>query len=123
LDDGGRLASVVRGVVGVVALAVRARRSRSDGGDDDAVLAECFEEPGGVPKVMLADRMGCLKGGVVANVMVPTPDYVRFATHFGFRPDFCEAANPESKGVVEALCRYAQEDLIVPAGQWAAHPM
>jgi hypothetical protein len=61
-----------------------------------------------------------LKGGVVANVMVPTPDYVRFATHFGFRPDFCEAADPESKGVVEALCRYAQEDLIVPADHWAS---
>jgi transposase len=83
------------------------------------LLAECFEELGGVPKVVLADRMGCLKGGVVANVMVPTPDYVRFATHFGFRPDFCEAADPESKGVVEALCRYAQDDLIVPADHWA----
>jgi propanediol dehydratase small subunit len=83
------------------------------------MLAECFEALGGVPKVVLADRMGCLKGGVVANVMVPTPDYVRFATHFGFRPDFCEAADPESKGVVEALCRYAQEDLIVPADHWA----
>jgi transposase len=83
------------------------------------LLAECFEELGGVPKVVLADRMGCLKGGVVANVMVPTPDYVRFATHFGFRPDFCEAADPESKGVVEALCRYAQDDLMVPAGNWA----
>jgi transposase len=83
------------------------------------LLAECFEELDGVPKVVLADRMGCLKGGVVANVMVPTPDYVRFATHFGFRPDFCEAADPESKGVVEALCRYAQEDLIVPAGAWS----
>ncbi len=83
------------------------------------LLAECFEELGGVPKVVLADRMGCLKGGVVANVMVPTPDYVRFATHFGFRPDFCEAADPESKGVVEALCRYAQEDLVIPAGHWS----
>lgn len=83
------------------------------------LLAECFEELGGTPKIVLADRMGCLKGGVVANVVVPTPDYVRFATHFGFRPDFCEAADPESKGVVEALCRYAQEDLIVPAGHWA----
>ena len=82
------------------------------------LLAECFEELGGVPRVVLADRMGCLKGGVVANVMVPTPDYVRFATHFGFHPDFCEAADPESKGVVEALCRYAQEDLIVPADRW-----
>jgi len=83
-------------------------------------LAECFETLGGTPKVVLADRMGCLKGGVVANVMVPTSDYVRFATHFGFRPDFCEAADPESKGVVEALCRYAQEDLIVPADAWSS---
>jgi hypothetical protein len=52
-------------------------------------------------------------------VVVPTADYVRFATHYGFRPDFCEAADPESKGVVEALCRYAQSDLIIPAGGWA----
>jgi transposase len=83
------------------------------------LLAECFEELCGVPQVVLADRMGCLRGGVVANVVVPTADYARFATHYGFRPDFCEAADPESKGVVEALCRYAQVDLVVPAGGWA----
>lgn len=29
-----------------------------------AVLAECFKDLGGVPKVVLADRMNCLKGGV-----------------------------------------------------------
>ncbi len=79
-------------------------------------LAECFEELGGVPKVVLADRMGCLKGGVVANVVVPTPDYVRFATHYRFRPDFCEAADPESKGMVENLVGYAKADLMVPRG-------
>jgi transposase len=44
-----------------------------------AMLAECFEATGGVPAKVLADRMECLKGGVVANVVVPTPDYVRFA--------------------------------------------
>ena len=37
-----------------------------------ALLAECFEILGGVPGVVLADRMGCLKGGVVANKVVPT---------------------------------------------------
>jgi hypothetical protein len=79
-----------------------------------ALLAECFETLGGVPKVVLADRMGCLKGGVVAGRVVPTPDYVRFATAFGFRPDFCEAADPESKGIVEHLVGYAKIDLIVP---------
>ena len=81
-----------------------------------AMLAECFEVLGGVPKVVLADRMGCLKGGVVANVVVPTPDYVRFATHYRFRPDFCEAADPESKGIVENLVGYAKDDLMVPLG-------
>jgi transposase len=79
-----------------------------------SMLAECFEELGGVPKVVLADRMGCLKGGVVANVVVPTPDYVRFASHYRFRRDFCEAADPESKGMVENLVGYAKSDLMVP---------
>ena len=79
-----------------------------------ALLAECFEVLGGVPGKVLADRMGCLKGGVVANVVVPTAEYVRFAAHYGFRPDFCEAADPESKGIVENLVGYAKADLMVP---------
>jgi Integrase core domain len=79
------------------------------------LLAECFEVLGGVPKIVLADRMGCLKGGVVANLVVPTADYVRFATHYGFRPDFCHAADPESKGIVENLVGYSKRDLMVPA--------
>jgi hypothetical protein len=83
-----------------------------------ALLTECLTLIGGVPNVVLADRMGCLKAGVVANVVVPHPDYVRFATHYGFRPDFCEVRDPESKGVVEALVGYAKTDLVVPAGGW-----
>lgn len=79
-----------------------------------ALLAECFEELDGVPKMVLADRMGCLKGGVVANKVIPTSDYVRFATHYAFRPDWCEAADPESKGIVENLVGYAKRDLVVP---------
>ncbi len=84
-----------------------------------AMLAECFEELGGVPKVVLADRMGCLKGGVIANKVVPTAEYVRFATHYSFRPDWCEAADPESKGIVENLVGYAKRDLIVPQAPFA----
>ena len=42
-----------------------------------------------VPKTLLTDRMGCLKGATVAGLVVPTPDYVRFVTHYGTRPDFC----------------------------------
>ncbi len=79
------------------------------------LLAECFEELGGVPAVILTDRMACLKAGIVANVVVPHPEYVQFATHYRCRPDFCEGADPESKGIVENLCGYAQTDLLVPA--------
>jgi transposase len=84
-----------------------------------ALLAQCFEVLGGVPGTVLADRMGCLKGGVVANVVVPTAEYVRFAGHYGFRPDFCEAADPESKGIVENLVGYAKADLMVPQAPFA----
>jgi transposase len=79
-----------------------------------ALLAECFETLGGVPATVLADRMGCLKAGVVADLVVPTADYVRFAAHYRFRPDFCHGADPESKGIVEHLVGYAKRDLIVP---------
>jgi transposase len=79
-----------------------------------AMIAETLAAIGGVPAKILADRMGCLKGGVVAGVMIPTPDYVRFASHYGFTPDFCHAGDPQSKGIVENLCGYAQSDLTVP---------
>lgn len=79
-----------------------------------AMLAECFEALGGVPAKVLADRMGCLKAGGVAGVVIPTPDYVRFATHYGFSPDFCHPADPASKGIVENLVGYAKRDVPTP---------
>lgn len=79
-----------------------------------ALIAESFNAIGGVPARVLADRMACLKGGVVANVVIPTAEYVRLAGHYGFAPDFCHAEDPQSKGVVENLCGYAQRDLAVP---------
>lgn len=77
-------------------------------------LAACFEALDGVPKAVLSDRMGCLKGGTVAGVVVPTADYVRLATHYRFRPDFCRGNDPESKGLVERLVGYAKSDLMIP---------
>ena len=78
------------------------------------VLARCFEYLGAVPKTALTDRMGCLKADTVAGLVVPTPAYVRFATHFGFRPDFCQGADPESKGLAENLVGYVKSDLMIP---------
>ena len=81
-----------------------------------SALAQCMETIGGVPKTLLTDRMGCLKATTVAGLVVPTPDYVRFVTHYGTRPDFCLAADPASKGIVEHLVGYVKSDLMIPAG-------
>ncbi len=62
------------------------------------MVGEALAAVGGVPAKILADRVGCLKGGVVANVVVPTPDYVRFASHYGFSPDFCHGADRNRRG-------------------------
>lgn len=86
------------------------------------LMAECFSDLSGVPAVVLTDRMACLRASIVANVVVPHPEYVQFALQAGFRPDFCEAADPESKGMVEHLAGYVQRDLLVPSlptGGWA----
>ncbi len=89
-----------------------------------ALLAECFETIGGVPAVVLADRIACLRGPIVADRVVAHPAYVRFAAHYGFRPDWCESADPQSKGVVENLVGYAKTDLVIPAcDEWTSLTM
>ena len=78
-----------------------------------AMLAECLEVLGGVPAGPggpdgLPERRG---GRQCRGARAGIPGS---AAHYGFRPDFCEAADPESKGVVENLVGYAKRDLIVP---------
>ena len=62
------------------------------------MLAECFEVLGGVPGKVLADRMGCLKGRVVANVVVPAPVYLRFAGHYGSGRTSARRATRRARG-------------------------
>ena len=49
-----------------------------------ALIAETFTAVGGVPARVLADRMACLTGGVVANVVIPAAEYIRLAGHYLF---------------------------------------
>ena len=79
------------------------------------MLARCFEALGGVPKVVLADRMGCLKGAR----RWPTSSSrcqrtCALPVRMVYRPDFCQGHDPESKGIVENLVGYAKLDLVVP---------
>ena len=60
-------------------------------------------------------EVGTYRGAAVISgtthktvVVVPAAEYVRFAGHYGFRPDFCEAADPESKGIAGNVAGYAK---------------
>jgi hypothetical protein len=58
--------------------------------------------------------MGRGAAGRRASSQEPTADYVRFATHDGFGPDFCHGSDPESKGWWNTWSATPKRDLIVP---------
>jgi Integrase core domain len=63
-----------------------------------ALIAQALAVAGGVPPKVLADRMACLKGGVVANVVVPTPDSMQPGRALRVRPRFLPRPRPPIQG-------------------------
>ena len=92
--------------------AVRRQRAvRDHAGDARGVLRGARRGPeGGArgPDGLPEGRRGREQGGACRGLR-PLRDAIT-----GFRPDWCEAADPESKGIVENLVGYAKRDLIVP---------
>jgi transposase len=91
-------------------------------------LAACFEDLGGVPARVMFDNPKTVTTTFVAGQSVFNPELVRLAAHYPFSPITAAAADPESKGKVEALVRYVKSDCVPPEGfasldtanQWAA---
>ena len=105
----GRAARVLRGA-GLVAGAVRAVRGGRAGGHDAGDAGRVLRGPrrgaeGGArgPDGLPEGRGGREPCGPDRATMSGSP------THYGFRPDFCEGADPESKGIVENLVGYAKD--------------
>jgi hypothetical protein len=83
-------------------------------GEDDSVVINCQSQNDvrpagrvsgglwGVSGRILADRTACLKGGVVANVVVPASAYVRLAAQYGLPVHF--RATAVSGHVIEQGC-------------------
>ena len=60
-----------------------------------SLLAECFETLGGVPQGRPRRPDGLpASADIVADRVVPTPDYVRFASHYRFRPGLLRGQRP-----------------------------
>ena len=92
--------------------AVRRQRARRDhAGDAGGVLRGARRGPeggAGGPDGLPEGRRGREQGRARPRTTCVSP------RHYAFRPDWCEAADPESKGIVENLVGYAKRDLIVP---------
>jgi transposase len=79
-------------------------------------LAGCFEALGGVPAQVMFDNPKTVTVDFVAGVSVLNVELVRLATHYRFTPVTAAASDPESKGKVEAVVRYAKSYLVPEEG-------
>lgn len=79
-------------------------------------LAACFEHIGGVPARVMFDNPKTVTTVFVAGQSVLNAELVRLAAHYPFTPITAAAADPESKGKVEALVRYAKSDCVPAEG-------
>jgi transposase len=79
-------------------------------------LAGCFERLGGVPAHVMFDNPKTVTNYFVAGLSVYNAELVRLASHYHFTPVTAAAADPESKGKVEALVRYVKSDCVPEEG-------
>jgi transposase len=79
-------------------------------------LAACFEHLDGVPARVMFDNPKTVTTSFVAGQSVFNLDLVRLAAHYPFSPVTAAAADPESKGKVEALVRYVKSDCVPAEG-------
>ena len=89
-------------------------------------LSGCFETLGGVPANVLFDNPKTVTVGFVAGAAVLNPQLVRLASHYRFNPATAAPHDPEAKGKVEALVKFAKANLppegfssLVEANRWA----
>lgn len=104
---------------------------------DEASLLRCmihaFEYFGGVPEVVLTDRMKTVLTSVDHGKPIWQETFERFATEMGFVPKVCRSRRPQTKGKVERLVHFVRDnfmagrqfidfgDLQVQAVSWCDH--
>ena len=79
-------------------------------------LCANLEQIGGVPAQVLFDNPKTVTTEQLAGLSVLNPELVRLAAHYRFRPHTAVPGDPQSKGKVEAVVRFAKSDLIPPGG-------
>ncbi len=72
------------------------------------MLRNCFEDLGGVPEELVFDQDKLLAVSENYGDIIYTHEFEKFKQAMGFRVYLCRAADPESKGRVEAVIKYVK---------------
>ncbi len=75
-------------------------------------MVNAFEYYGGVPEVVLTDRMKTVIHGSEAGQPVWNTRFGDFSADMGFVPKVCRARRPETKGKVERLVDYVKDNFM-----------
>jgi len=75
-------------------------------------LVHAFEYFGGVPKVVLTDRMKTVLESTDHGSPVWQEKFQHFATDMGFVPKVCRVRRPQTKGKVERLVHFVRDNFL-----------
>ncbi len=75
-------------------------------------IVNAFEYFGGVPEVVLTDRMKTVIDGSEAGKPLWNKRFEDFASEMGFMPKVCRPKRPQTKGKVERLVDYVKDNFL-----------
>jgi transposase len=75
-------------------------------------MVNAFEYYGGVPEVVLTDRMKTVVDGSEAGKPIWNSRFEDFAADMGFVPKVCRVRKPQTKGKVERLVDYVKDNFL-----------
>src|SRR5690554_3013676 len=75
-------------------------------------MVNAFEYFGGVPEVVLTDRMKTVINGSDAGKPIWNSRFEDFAADMGFVPKVCRVKRPQTKGKVERLVDYVKDNFL-----------
>ncbi|HHW49817.1 MAG TPA: IS21 family transposase [Clostridiaceae bacterium] len=75
-------------------------------------MVNAFEYYGGVPEVVLTDRMKTVMNGSEAGKPIWNSRFEDFAADMGFVPKVCRVKRPQTKGKVERLVDYVKNNFL-----------
>jgi hypothetical protein len=73
---------------------------------------DAFQFFGGVTRTVVYDNMSTITYGRRGRDVLWNPEFLTFARHYMYEPRLCRPGDPNRKGKVESIFRFAEEDFV-----------